>query len=449
MRTEFFFFILLSAISCSIRAQIFAPSADDSIIAFYGNDKVFIFNKPYYGAPLTAEIVAVPVDGSDGWTFQWSQYSRNDSMYVPLPGATSGILDGITVTSGYQVEMIKDLTRDTFRVWVIINDLDVKIINKDEADTMLFGYYDCTSLDLHADTTRPATYYYNPLTHQRYDPGHNYLIRWTTDNPDASNPSSRLLTRVFDPPWKDTWYILTVSDRFGLRRTDSIFYKSIQSKAEITSAEYVLLTDTTVYPPREAWFESFYEYNDGSKSAPAMYKLDISGSANLASFELNFGDGDSVIMGKDTLIIFHEYKRPGNYKVVLTTRSDPPFACRDSVSVTAEVSFASESNFNMPNVFTPGRGENGVYVPGDLFRTTDVSVVFIDITIFSRTGLKVHQFEGNIRDWKGWDGKIMNSGREAPEGVYFYVISRFDSYQDRNDPINRKLMKGFIHLYRH
>lgn len=102
----------------------------------------------------------------------------------------------------------------------------------------------------------------------------------------------------------------------------------------------------------------------------------------------------------------------------------------------------------MPNVFTPGKGENGVYMPGGLFRTNDVSVIFIDITIFTRTGLKVHQYEGNIRDWKGWDGTIMNSGREAPEGVYYYVITRFNSYQDSNDPISRKLMNGFIHLYR-
>jgi hypothetical protein len=72
----------------------------------------------------------------------------------------------------------------------------------------------------------------------------------------------------------------------------------------------------------------------------------------------------------------------------------------------------------------------------------------MDISIYSRTGLKVHAFEGNIRDWGGWDGKIMNSNRDAPEGVYFYVISQLDAYQDHNDPIRKKEMKGFIHLYR-
>jgi len=150
--------------------------------------------------------------------------------------------------------------------------------------------------------------------------------------------------------------------------------------------------------------------------------------------------------------IFHEFEKPGNYNVMLTTWSDPPFSCVDTFAIQAIVDYASENNFTMPNVFTPGKAENGVYIPGDLFRTTDVSVVYIDITIFTRTGLKVHQFEGNIRDWQGWDGTILNSGREAPEGVYYYVITRFNAYQDsnpdRNQPISRKLMNGFIHLYR-
>jgi len=443
---------LISVISVRMQAQIYAPSANDSIMAFYGDDKVVVFNKPVFMAPMTAAVIAASTDRTDGWIFQWSRYSAADSMYIAIPGASTGsfsMLDTITVTSGYQVEIIKDPVRDTFRIWVVINDLDVKITNKDAADTLLFGYYDCTSLDLYADTTKFPTYYFNPLTHQKYDPGHNYLIRWTTDNDEATIPASRLLTRVSNPPWADTWYILTITDRFGLTRSDSVIYNSIQSKAEITSSNYISLTDTSAYPPREEWFEAFYDYQDGSKSAPALYKFDISGSKNLAGFELDFGDGDSVILAKDTLVLFHEYEKPGSYKVVLTTRSDPPFACVDSISVTAEVDYASETNFNMPNVFTPGKAENGVYMPGDLFRTTDVSVVYIDITIFTRTGLKVHEFEGNIRDWKGWDGTIMNSSREAPEGVYYYVIARFNSYQDRNDPISKKLLNGFIHLYRH
>ncbi len=449
---SYFFLLILLATGPVLKAQIFGPSATDSVTAIYGKDKVFVFNKPYYKAPLTAGVVAVPLDRTEGWTFRWSVYSKSLSGYRQLSeSAPAGYswLDTVTVTSGYLVEMIKGEVTDTFRTWIIINDLEVKITNKDEYDTLRVGYYDCHSLDLIADTNRPATWYYNPATGLRYDPGHNYVFRWTTDNKETSNPTSRLLTRVNNPPWKDTWYILTVTDRFGLKRTDSVIYKSVQSKAIIQST-FITLIDTAVYPPREEWFYDFYEYDAGYKSAPAIYKFDVSESKNFAKYQINFGDGDSVILSKDTLEVYHEYQEPGTYKVILTTWSDPPFACIDTAPPQQEVlvDAASADNFSMPNVFTPGSGENGVYTSGNLFRTTDVSVTYIDIAIFTRTGLKVHEYEGNIRDWEGWDGKIMNSGRDAPEGVYFYVISRFNSYQDKNDPIARKLMKGFIHLYR-
>lgn len=452
-RITFFLLLLLTAMFFRMQAQIYSPSANDSLTAFYGNDKVFIFNKPFYKAPLTASIIALPVDRSEGWTFQWYIYSKFDSAYQAIPGASSGsfsFVDTVTVTSGYQVEMTRGVERETFRTWIIMNDLDVRILNKDQNDTLLFGYYDCTSLDLHGDTTKPATYYINPATHQKYDPGHNYIIRWTTDNEEAVIPASRLLTRVSDPPWMDTWYKLTVRDRFGMSRTDSVIYKSIQSKAFVSSLEYIQLSDTSVYPPREPWFEEFYTYEDNSVSAPAIFRFDISGSRNFDGFELNFGDGDSLIGGNDTVVVYHEFKQPGNYKILLTTWSEPPFVCVDTVSPDpVVVHAASEENFNMPNVFTPGKDENGSFMPVSIFRTTDVSVIYIDITIFTRTGQKVHEFEGNIRDWPGWDGTIRNSGREAPEGIYYYVISTFNAYQDKNNPINRKLMNGFIHLYRH
>jgi hypothetical protein len=168
---------------------------------------------------------------------------------------------------------------------------------------------------------------------------------------------------------------------------------------------------------------------------------------------LEFGDGDSLLLGIDSTVLYHEYKKPGQYKALLITKSAPPFECIDSVSAIVEIDKASGTNFIMPNVFTPDGSANKLLkydenAVNSVFRTTDVSIIYIDIAIFSRTGLKVHEFEGNIRDWGGWDGKIMNSNRDAPEGVYFYVISRFIGYTDNNDPISKKLMNGFIHLYR-
>ena len=447
---------ILIIISCGIKAQIFAPAANDSVLASYGNDKVFIFNAPSFGAETDAALTAVAVNDTEAWTIQWAVYDKPDSSFRLIASPASGnvsTIDTVTVSAGYRAILNSPTVTDTFTAWVIINDLDVRITNKDQWDTLLYGYYDCASLDLHADTTKPAASYYNPDTHEKLTPGNLYTIRWTTDNPEATNPSGRLLTRVGSPPWKDTWYKLTVTDRFGLERSDSVIYNSIQSKADITAARYIPPNEDTLNHDTREWYDKFYNYDDGSKSAPALFRFDVSGSKNLENYEFTFGDGDSVLMDNDSVIFFHEFLQPGTYQVVLTTKSGPPFECMSIDSLSIKVDEASGTNFIMPNVFTPDGSDNKVLKydeesVNNVFRTTDVSVIYIDIAIFTRTGLKVHQFDGNIRDWPGWDGKIMNSNRDAPEGVYFYVISRFVAYQNNIDPISKKLMNGFIHLYR-
>jgi gliding motility-associated-like protein len=433
-------------IACSLSAQIFAPDADYTFDAAYnpagGSDQVFVFNKPTYQAVINASIRAHSVDSTDGWSFQWSVFNPITLLYSMVDGPVTGEfsqIDTLTVSAGYRVEMTKGTESYQYRVWVLINDMNVEITNKDEADTLLFGYYNCSSLDLRADTTKAPLYYFNPETGDRQNVYTSLIIRWTTDNDEASNPPSKLITRVTSPPWADTWYCITVTDNFGLGRTDSVFYESIQSKASI-SATYVNLSDSVEYPGK--LYEDFYE--DNILSAPGKYRFDLSGSENLASYEIDFGDGETLTLGSDSLHLVHEYMNPGTYKVVLTTKSEQPFECIDSVSVEAELVYADKDNFALPNVFTPDNGD----AYNNVFRSSDVSVEFVDITIFSRTGLKVHQYTGNIRDWEGWDGTIRNSGRKAPVGVYFYIISRLNAYEDKENPIGKKVMTGYVHLYR-
>jgi gliding motility-associated-like protein len=434
-----------------LKGQIYAPAAADSFNAAYnppaGTDEVFIFNKPVYQGGLTASIIALSVDRTTGWIFQWSVYEPISGIYVPLPGIENGYsssLDTLTISSGYQVEMSKGASIYIFRVWLVFNDFYVGITNKDEENRLLFGYYNCTSLDLRADTSLVPLHYYNPETKSAINIYNIYTIRWKTDNPDASTPASRLITRVNNPPSSDTWYIITLTDRFGLIRKDSVFYESIQSDAKLT-AIYIPLGDTTIYPGKDYG----YYYDDGVKSAPGKYRFNFSASTNAASFQLNFGDGEVYETDTDTAEVIHEFKLPGNYKVVLTTKSEVPFECPDSVTAEAELAYAG---FKLPNVFSPNDdGENDKLIFFDnnnVFRSEDVSIVTIDITIFDRAGRKVHRFAGNIRDWEGWDGKIMNSNREAPEGVYFYAITMLVAYEDHENRIGKDVLKGFFHLYR-
>jgi gliding motility-associated-like protein len=169
----------------------------------------------------------------------------------------------------------------------------------------------------------------------------------------------------------------------------------------------------------------------------------------MASYEIDFGDGEVFISDGDTLEVVHEYQKPGAYKVVLTTKSENPYECMDSVSAEAELEY---SQFVLPNVFTPnGDGDNDMIAlekSNNIFRSEDISVVSIEIAIYDRAGIKVHDYSGTIRDWDGWDGKVRQSNRDAPEGVYFYVISALHYYKQGEKNLSQETHKGFFHLFR-
>jgi gliding motility-associated-like protein len=444
--------LMISLLTGSAAAQIYAPAADDSFPAIYnppgGTDEVFVFNRPGYQEAVTASIVAVSPDGLSGWSFQWAVFDPVSKVYKNIPGSGSGYsseVDTLSVPSGYQVLMTKGASSQIFRIWVLMNDLDVNITNKDAEDKLLFGYYNCSSLDLRADTTLVPQYYYNPDTKVRIRVNINYIIRWRTDNSEASTPSSKLITRVTNPPSSDTWYILTLTDPYGISRSDSVFYESIQSEAKLAVPEYINLSDETEYPGKN--YGSYY--SDGIYSAPGKFRFNLSGSRNMVSYELDFGDGEVFESGGDTLEVVHEYLKPGAYKVVLTTKSEKPYECLDSVSAEAELYY---SKFALPNVFTPNDDGNNDVISleksNDVFRSEDVSVVSIEIAIFDRAGLKVHDYSGDIRDWGGWDGKVRQSNRNAPEGVYFYVITALYYYKQGQNTLSEETYKGFFHLYR-
>jgi len=443
--------ILSVVLTGKVTGQIYSPAASDSLPAVYnpsgGTDQVFIFNQTEYKGNLSASIMALPVDRLTGWTFQWALYATASQLYLPLPETSSGwysVIDTIHASSGYQVTMTKGDLVNTYRVWLVFNDYDLEITNKDADDKLQFGYFNCSSLDLRADTSLVPLFYYNPVSGDRIRIYNNYTIRWKTDNPDASVPASKLITRVNNPPSEDTWYYLTLNDRFDLRRADSVFYESIQSDAQITGT-YIPLGDSSEYPGHHyEWF-----YADDIKSAPGKYKFDISASRNSASYMIDFGDGETMETDSGDVEIIHEFEKPGKYQVVLTTKSDKPYECVDSASAEAELAYG---DLSLPNVFSPNNdGENdelNFYENNNVFRSEDVSIVTIDLSIFDRAGRKMHEYSGNMRDWKGWDGRVMHSNRDAPEGVYYYVITTLYYYKDPLNPISKGLFKGFFHLYR-
>ena len=132
------FLLLLVGGFHPVGGQVYAPAADDSLSAAYnppsGTDIVYVFNRPSFQENLTVSITALPPDRTSGWTFNWSRFNEGSGTYSDVPGGGSGSsssIDTLTVTSGYRMVMTKAAESHTYRVWLIFNDYDVEVTNKD------------------------------------------------------------------------------------------------------------------------------------------------------------------------------------------------------------------------------------------------------------------------------------------------------------------------------
>ena len=452
-------FFLFLAICPLVNAQFSSTDKDASFKAKYpsnkGTDSVFIFNKPVFDANATISLQATSTDSTSGWSFIWSVYNTTTRSYDIIPKADTGIsstIDTISVSSGYQVIMTKGISSDTFRVWLLFNDFNVVVTNKNDSGEVTYDYRGCESVTLKADTIVYPLWYPEPGTDNRIDTANQYQFTWEADNDLSEDPTGTFTARVNNPPFRDTWYIVTVTDSFNLSRSDSVICPAITSKAAIT-AEYVTLSDSLEYGDKP-----YHYYYDDDKSAPGKYRFDLSGSENAASYQIKFGDGEMIETQTDTAKLVHEYKLPGTYTATLITQSPDPYNCVDSFQVENIIIELEPAEFKLPNVFTPNNdGHNDIAKlwddnnPHNAFRSNDISVFSIEITIFDRIGKKVHEYSGNIRDWKGWDGNVMDSNRKAPDGVYFYCLTRTFSAAPEGSTeqeLREEKDTGFIHLYR-
>ena len=121
------------------------------------------------------------------------------------------------------------------------------------------------------------------------------------------------------------------------------------------------------------------------------------------------------------------FPRVDVFTVSLTVTDE--FGC--SSSVTNDITVLEE--ITVPNVFTPGSGQN------DFFIIESITGVPLRIRIFSRTGILVHETEGTVITWDGTTA----SGDELNTGVYFYILEAL-----AGDPNKLYSKAGFFHMYR-
>ncbi len=120
------------------------------------------------------------------------------------------------------------------------------------------------------------------------------------------------------------------------------------------------------------------------------------------------------------------FEEDGIYELFL--KLEDAAGCADSVTRKIPVS----KKLMLPNVFSP----NGDEV-NDFFEATTPGDYVYTLEVFTREGFLVyHSVSPLIR----WDGRLA-SGREAPEGVYYYTIRSAET------PVETSL-SGFLHLFR-
>jgi hypothetical protein len=491
---------LLFIVSCPIvlKGQIQRGSADFSDTSDYRianlHDSLFIFltdNPDKY--------IEARSPGGDTVDFEWSVYDSIAKEYILLSAVHDKVsrID-IDKPDGYRVLILGPAAGDTTisRCWVLFNDFNVNIIGTDSIEqdgewikTIPDGNKWCHLIPtILAVIDSSSMVYFHPESGTRYTLSSNYPVtrgNWTA-NPEATesginhflnNDDFWLNVSVQNPYWEDSWYRLKVTDQYGVDRSDSVFNETIEPHADF-AYRYIRLDDREYYPDRSDNYYTFYGssiYGDAI-SAPAQF-LFSNLSINADTMVWYFGDKQVAGSGSDTIL--HTYELPGSYqpKLIAFTmpdyllvpcadtfpRKDEELDTNDYPLVVDEASIEHNDSTILPNVFSCPSGDYNV------FRfVADVSITDFEIVIHNRYGKRVYHYEGNIRDWEGWDGRDKSTDNYVETGVYYYTVKKLNvlpefetgrevrlkyyyldkvkDEQGKKKPIP-SIYRGFVHVY--
>lgn len=399
--------------------QISSLTADYRVVAsYYKYDSIYVFHQgtlPKYG-----QLQAALKDKSPA-TFEWSEFDTIALTYKP-PFKTENNVTFSEATNlrqgGYKVHITAAGIDTSFVAWVFLNDFSLKV-EKDNNGEVQFYRATCEYTDLKVTAIPRSFNYFNPASKAKYTLI-NKLIYDCQAN--SATPSFSILTssngvilRVEDPPSQDVEYTCLATDNFKLTRNDKVKYVSIVPKADFSE-------------------EHEKKYNEAN-SAPLLVTYSNKSSENATRFTWIMGDGDTLYVKEPVPHTY--YYSSVKYLVKLIAESDR--GCVDTASQEIAV---DSSEILVPNFFTPDNGDD----LNNTFRIYNVSLRHFRITIYSRYGRKIYQYEGdNPDEWVGWDGRIGNA--KASEGVYYYVIDAV-SWEKRPKIYDAKKYSGFFYLYR-
>ena len=371
-----------------LHAQIFAPEASKALSTQYSSgfsriDTIYVIcRSDANGDENTGSLSAKPPLGYSGVNFSWSKYIEATNNYGPAFHTENGV----------DVSTANDLTSGGFRVRVTDGgSLDNYYYAWLFVDTPYVANriqnFTCEYLAMNGFIGTALFSYFDPGNNAEISLQNGSKFEWTSEpHIDLPYPTLELNPVTYSPPYEDTWFYLTVTDSMTCNDRASLFYESINVKADFVP-------------------------DPASGEAPLEVRFDNK-SINAVSYKWFFGnDTTSTLENPDPNIYFF----PGSYEVVLAAVSEA--GCIDSLSFNwIEV---EPSSLDIPNVFTPN--EDGY---NDYFYVSSTSLRTLHVKVMSRDGKKIYEFEGegeDLRDWNGWDGKV-RGGKYASPGVYYYII---------------------------
>jgi gliding motility-associated-like protein len=425
-KTHAFRFLIIIGVLFPVaaKAQLSAPGARTVRYTSYPSapalkHPVFIFCNST--GTQKGSLKADSPGGVGPFNFTWYKWNSITNSFSDLIRTETGVMTSTLINldeGGYRVDISGGFTASLIG-WIHLDKpfASARLLNRT-----------CDYVALNGKAVADTFYYSDPMSGVPVKLPNGVKFMWSS-NPQSSIPYPDFLLnpQTFDPPLVDVVYRIQVTDSFGCVNESSFNYQSIHVKAEFTA------------DPVKGDAPLDVAFTD--KSIRGTYK-----------YRWNFGEKDKNgkkmpdwVVNKDSLWIFssplyHKYYRPGEYTVTLTVESD--LHCIDSFKLADKI-VVDPSKIDIPNVFTPdGDGYN------DRFAVDIKSLQWIDVEIFSRSGLRVYNFhgEGDILDaWQGWDGNVNETSIKASPGVYFYIIKargwddvKYDSREQR----------GFVYLYR-
>ena len=470
-RTLIFLISIFSGIGLS--GQFYPGTADMIRLTsqkVYGRtDSIFVFNIDN----ADKYIYSLSPDKST-ISFVWSRYDTASKTYVTVKSesADSSVLALPDSPELYKIKRSGSGWSDSSTCWVLINDFRLSIQNcdtvPDTGKVIRDAVIRCgiiTNLD--ASYKPVDMVYFNPDSMKMisFTTGvSNNHITWSCSKTGTITPTFNQLARSIEHPyWEDCYYILKVTDDAGLVRKDSAFYKSIEPHAEF-SYEYIKPDNMDYFPGKDSIYYDFYKNYEKKVSAPALY-IFTNKSKSSTSYEWNYGD--SLARFGDDSVLRHIYYLPGTYyPQLVTTRVTPGRykACTDTFP--SEHTDSLTIKVDQPQI--PPEVTNVLAPNSDNWQLqrirfiNEVSIGYFEIAIYNRYGKRVYHYEGEYREWEGWDGTDRNSGTKVSTGVYYYVVKEIkplpnydgtdqqsikDQMKQQPQIKSGNIYRGFIHVY--